>query len=209
MAAFDRSQDPARSTRGAILDAARREVAERGYNGASLRGVARRAGVDPSLVRHYFGSKSGLLTYAVRIDVDARELAEEVLRGKPNAIGRRTAKVVLDLWDDPRTAMMSLARLSGALSDEDVARSVREDFIAAFFGALAQKVSPDRPQLRASLAASQVVGIALLRYLVADPVLAGTTQRELVRLIGRTVQRYLTEPLPEDVSGDGTSYPPG
>lgn len=202
MAAFDRPQDETPSTRSVIVEVARREISERGYNGVSLRSVARRAGVDPSLVRHYFGSKNGLLIHAVRIDVDPRELAEEVLRGRPNAIGRRTAKVLLDLWDNPRTAMMSLARLSGSLSSEDVAASVRDEFIAAFFGALAEKVSPDHPRLRASLVGSQLIGLALLRYLVTDPALVECPQQELVRTLGRTVQRYLTEPLPEGVFGD-------
>src|SRR4051812_39458793 len=47
-------------TRGAIVTAALTEFGRRGYDGTTLRGVARAAGVDARLVHHYFEGKEDL-----------------------------------------------------------------------------------------------------------------------------------------------------
>ncbi|MEU7043577.1 TetR family transcriptional regulator [Streptomyces varsoviensis] len=49
-----------------ILRAARDELAEHGYGGSTVRGIADRAGVNTSLVHYYFGSREGVLTAALR-----------------------------------------------------------------------------------------------------------------------------------------------
>lgn len=200
-----RSQQPGPSTRQLLIEVAQREISERGYNGVSLRSIARRAEVDPSLVRHYFGSKQNLFARAVQLEIDPAELADEVLRGSPAAIGRRTVKALLNYWDNPRTAAMPLARLSASLNSEEVARLARDEFIDGFFTAVARKVSPDYPELRAALVASQLIAMALGRYLITDPVLAACSVQDLVRIYGQTVQRYLTGPLPVDATGRDAS----
>ncbi len=78
-------------TRAAILDAARRAFAERGYDLASIRAVAEVAGVDPALVRHYFGSKEGLFVAAMELPVDPTELVRMLLAGDREHIGERIA----------------------------------------------------------------------------------------------------------------------
>lgn len=197
----ENGQQSVPSTRQLLIEVAQREISERGYNGVSLRSIARRANVDPSLVRHYFGSKQSLLTQAVRLEIDPTTLAAEVLRGSDATVGRRTVKALLTQWDNPRTAPMSLTRLSGALNSEEVAQLTRDDFIGTFFGTITAQVSPDHPELRASLAATQLIGTALTRYLVKDPVIASCEQQDLIRILGRTIQRYFTEPLPVDATG--------
>jgi AcrR family transcriptional regulator len=201
----DRQAPP--STRQLLIEVAQREISEHGFNGVSLRRIARGADVDPSLVRHYFGSKQNLLAHAMQMEIDPQELAAEVLRGSPGAIGRRIVKKLLGYWDDPKTAPMSLAQLSATLNSEEVAQRTKDHFILALLGTIADAVSPDHHQLRASLAASQLVGLALNRYLVNDPVFAGCSQQDLVRIMGRTVQRYLTEPLPVEATGRDVAGP--
>jgi AcrR family transcriptional regulator len=191
------------STRELLLQVTQQEISEHGFNGVSLRSIARRADVDPSLVRHYFGSKQNLLAHAVRNEIDPRELADEVLRGTPRTVGRRVVKALLGYWDDPDTAPMLLAQLSATLNSETAARGAVEDFLLIFLGAVADAVSPDHRELRASLAASQMVALAFSRYLIKDPVLAACSQQDVVRIVGRTIQRYLTEPLPVDATGSG------
>ncbi|GFJ91629.1 TetR/AcrR family transcriptional regulator [Phytohabitans rumicis] len=87
------------------------------------------------------------------------------------------------------------ARLSASLTDQKVAEAMHDDFVAAFFGRLATEVSPDQPELRASLAASQVIGLAVSRYLVEEPTLVACSREELIRMLGRTIQHYLTADL--------------
>jgi AcrR family transcriptional regulator len=49
------------TARAKIRDAAFALIAEQGVRGATLRGIARAAGVSPSLVNHHYGSKQGVV----------------------------------------------------------------------------------------------------------------------------------------------------
>lgn len=192
---------PGGTTRRAILEIARREISEHGIDGVSIRNIARRAGVDPRLVRHYYGSKERLLLHAVQVQSDPVALAEQILRGSRRRLGRQVATTLLGHWDSPRTHVPYRARLSASLTSDDVAALMRDEFVSAFFGTLTAAVSPDRHELRAALAAAQVIGLSLCRYLVDDPELSARSQEELVRLMGRTIQHYLTAELTEAASG--------
>ena len=201
---------PVPSTRELLIDVAQQEIFDRGYYGASVRSIAQRAGVDPSLVRHYFGSKDKLLLQAVRVREDPRELAAQVLFGAPSGVGRRIVKFMLDFWEAVG-APKSLARMSASLNSRDMAELSRDAFLGPFFGTIAREVSPDRPELRAALAASQMMALALGRYLLNDPALSAASHQDLIRVVGRTVQRHLTEPLPPSVGvdADRTAPAPG
>src|SRR5947209_1528877 len=162
------SQETRPGTRERILAVAQREISERGIDGVSIRTVAKLAGVDPRLVRHYFGSRERLLLYAVQIGEDPYALARHVSEGSPRTLGRRTAKALLEHWDNPRLSMPYRARLSAALTNEEIGELMLDEFVTGFFGTLAKLHSPNKPELRAALAGAEVVGLALCRYLVAD-----------------------------------------
>jgi len=183
------------STWRLILDVARDEVCERGIDGFSIRNIARLAGIDPRLVRHYFGSKERLLRAAVQVEGEPRQAAQQLLGGSPRTIGRRTANLLLDHWDDPRTAMPYRARLAASLTNDDIAGLMRDEFISVFFEALAEEYSPDAPKLRAVLAATEVIGIAICRYLVEEPTITECDRAELARVLGRAIQHHLTAEL--------------
>ena len=51
-----------------ILDAARAEFGERGLEAATIRRIAQRADVDPSLVMQHYGSKAALFAIAIQLD---------------------------------------------------------------------------------------------------------------------------------------------
>jgi AcrR family transcriptional regulator len=186
---------PMQPMRRVLIDAAQQEILEHGYHGTSLRGVARRGGVDPSLVRHYFGSKDELLLHAVQVRVDPVQFANEILRGAPSGVGRRIVRFMLGFWEDPASPK-SLVRLLSTLNSEQIAELTRDEFVEPFFGAIAAAVSPDQPKLRAALAASQMLTLGLSRYGLREPTLAGTDHQELVRIVGRSLQNCLTGPLP-------------
>ncbi|MFI7601282.1 TetR family transcriptional regulator [Actinoplanes sp. NPDC049681] len=191
---------PMQPTRRMLIDAAQQEILERGYHGTSLRGVARRSGVDPSLVRHYFGSKDELLMQAVQGHIDPVEFAKEILRGAPGAVGSRIVRFMLGFWEDPASTK-SLVRLVSTLNSPQIADLMKDAFIVPFFGAIAAEVSPDRPELRAALAASQMMTLGLSRYVLGAPTLSRMERQELVRIVGRSLQRCLTGPLPEAKDG--------
>lgn len=188
-------------TRQLLLEAAKREISGHGYNDASLRNIARDADIDPSLVRHYFGSKQNLLIAAVSAEYDLAELVAEVLRGSRNTVGQRTVRAIIELWEAPATSSTLIARLAASLTSAEIADMVKTDVVVGFFGAIAEQVSPDHHQLRAELAAGHALAMGLAQYLVPGATLAGQDRTELATIVGKSVQHYLTEPLPAEVVG--------
>lgn len=181
-------------TRGAIAGAAREEFAERGYDGTSLRAVARRAGVDPALVHHYFDGKAALFAAAMDLPVSTDAIVAGILRGDPAGIGERLARAFLATWDDPANTPHIVAMLRAGTTHEAAGRMLREFLTAEVFGRVARAASPaDDPSvpLRAGLAAAQMIGVALLRYAAPHPPLADAPADEVARRLGPVLQRYL------------------
>ena len=78
-------------TREAILTAARRQFAELGYDRTSMRQVALEAGVDPTLVSHFHGSKQKLFLAVIELPFSPADVLPELLAGDPQEIGVRFA----------------------------------------------------------------------------------------------------------------------
>jgi AcrR family transcriptional regulator len=182
-------------TRGAILDAARASFAERGYDAVSIRAVAREAGVDPALVHRFYGSKEALFSAAMELPVTPSRLVEALLADGVEHLGERLVRTFLELFDRPDAFVPFLALIRGAVSNERAATMLREFIAREVLGRLAAAASPDRPELRASLAGSQIVGLAMARYVVGVPPLAGTDRETVVACVGPAIQRYLTGEL--------------
>ena len=183
-------------TRAAILDAARAAFAERGYDAVSVRAVAREARVDPALVHRFYGSKEELFVAAVALPVSPSQMVETLLAAGVDDLGERLVRTFLVLFDEAGAFAPFLALIRGAVSNERAAAMLREFLAREVLGRLAAAASPDRPALRASLAGSQVVGLAMARYVVGVPPLATTERETVVACVGPTIQRYLTGPLP-------------
>jgi len=185
-------------TRREVLDAARTEFAAKGYVGASVRGIARAAGVDPALVHHYFGSKEQVFVAAMALPIDPAAALPDVLDGDPDLVGERFARVFLGLWSDEAFREPMLALLRSATTGEQGAQMLREFVGSALLSRLAQGLDggPPSPEvtLRVAVAAAHLVGVALLRYVIRLPPMVAATEDELVALIGPTLQRYLRPP---------------
>jgi AcrR family transcriptional regulator len=181
-------------TRGAILAAARAEFAGRGYDGTTLRGIARAAGVDPRLVHHYFDGKEDIFVSALNFPARPAELVALVMSGPRATLGERLVGVFIGVWDSADGRERIVALLSGAVASEAAARMLREFVTRELLGRIAAALEMDRAELRASLAASHVVGLAMARIVLKIEPLASADPDELARIIGPTLQRYLTDP---------------
>src|SRR3954471_7295709 len=180
-------------TREAVLAAARAAFAERGFDGATIRGIAAAAGVDPALVHHYFGNKDKLFLAAVDAPADPGEFRPEVLAGGPDELGRNLLRMFLRVWDGPmRPAGLALVR--SAVGSEWTARLLREFLVARVLrrvmGTL--DLTDAERDARGSLVASQLVGLVMTRYVLRIEPLASAGADELVEAIAPTLQRYLT-----------------
>jgi AcrR family transcriptional regulator len=179
--------------RGAILDAARGQFAAKGYAGASVRGIARAAAVDPALVHHYFGSKDKVFVAAMELPVDPAEVLPGVLAGDPAELGERFVRMFLGLWSRPDFRAPLLGMLRSAFTSEQGATMLRE-FVGAELLARVAQAAGSRDPLRVEAAAAQLVGVAILRYVVRLEPIASAAEEDLVRLLAPTVQGYLGSP---------------
>jgi AcrR family transcriptional regulator len=182
----------ASGTRGAILDAARRAFAEQGYQRATIRGVAELAGVDPALVHHYFGTKQELFVAAVRLPVNPVEQLTTVLAAEPDQVGPRIVETFLSIWDHAAGQNPLLALIRSAVADEQAAALLREFITEEVLGPIAARLGSPDARLRATLVGSQLIGLAVARYIIRVEPLASTASAEVAAAVGPTVQRYLT-----------------
>ena len=179
-------------TREAILEAARRQFADHGFDGATIRGIAADAGVDPALVHHFYGTKEKLFVVAMRFPVVPSEVLPRVLAGAPDRIGEAAVRAVLAIWEARETRAQALALLRSAVTNERAATMLREFVTSTILGIIASAVRQEDAEYRASLAASQIVGLGIARYVIGLRPIVAASVDELVAAIGPTIQRYLT-----------------
>ncbi len=182
-------------TRAAILAAARTSFAGKGYAGTTIRGIASVAGVDAALVHHYFGTKDDLFVAALELPIDPREALAPALVGGPEGAGERVLRVFVGVWDDPRNTPVLVAFARSVL-DPSAEHLLSEGFLPVVLHPVGRALGLDRPDLRMSLVASQLIGIILGRYVLALEPLASLSADALVTTYAPTIQRYLTGDLP-------------
>jgi AcrR family transcriptional regulator len=179
-------------SRDAVLAAAKNRFAEDGYEKTTLRAIARDAHVDPSMVLYLFGSKADLFREALRLIIDP-DLLVAAMTADEGDIGSRLVAQYLRIWESPETATSMAAMLASATSNGDAQEAfrtfMREYVLTAVSGVIG---GDERARLRAMLAATNLVGTALMRYIIKVPPLATLPAEAVVRLIAPTVTRYLT-----------------
>ena len=181
-------------TRAQILASARRLFAEQGYERASMRAIARDAGVDPSLIVHYFGTKHGLLVETLRLPLDPAALMAGVAEAPPAARGELFVRVFVTAWEQPAVQEHFLALLRTAASHE-TAREVLQHALHDSIQPVVAALAVDQPARRSALVMSQMAGLTFTRYFLRMPEVVRLRPEDLVTDLGPTVQRYLTEPL--------------
>jgi len=189
----------ASGTRPAILDSARRQFADHGYAGATIRAIASGAGVDPALVHHYYGNKERLFAAAMELPIVPGETISEILSNvaqEPGqSVGEQMVRSALAMWERPDVQGAFRAQLRSALTSEQAAVTLREYIAEAILQPVATVASgtdPERTPFRAALVGSQMLGLALTRYMLQVGPIAAASPEELAAAIGPTIDRYLT-----------------
>lgn len=177
-------------TRAAILAAARSQFAARGLNGASLRSIAREAGVDASLISHYFGDKSQLLVATMQLPVNPVEKIAGVVAGGPDGMAERLLRTFLSAWDPHREVFSTLVRttLGGGDTEAPMLQLARSVLI----GKLLEVLEGDDRELRATLIASHIIGMATLRYVAELEPLADAPIEDVVATYAPSMQLLIS-----------------
>jgi AcrR family transcriptional regulator len=178
------------ATRAAILEAARRRFAAEGVRKATIRSIAADAAIDPSMVMRYYGSKEGLFAAAIDIDLGLPDLGA----ADPDTLGEVLIQQFLRLWEQPPGNDILLTLLRSAVTDDATADRFRHVFAEQVTPAVLRVGDPADADRRAGLIVSQLLGLALCRYVLRLPPVVAMTQPQLIADISPTIQRYLTTP---------------
>lgn len=176
-------------TRAAILAAARSQFAARGFNGASLRSIASEAGVDASLISHYFGDKAQLLVATLELPVNPIEKLNGVVAGGVDGMAERLLHTFLSAWDPHRDVFSAMVRTQFAGPPEQMpVPMIIRDVVAH---TIADALAGDDRDLRATLIGAQLFGMAMARYVLRLEPLADTAIDEVVSRYAPSLQRLM------------------
>lgn len=184
----DQTQRRSDATRAAILEAARRRFAADGFRKATIRAIAADAAIDPSMVMRYYGNKDGLFAAAVNVELALPDLGAV----DPAELGRVVVGRFLELWERPPQSETLQTLLRSALGDDEiVVNRIREVFAGQVMPAVLRLGDPADAPRRAGLVVTQLLGLALCRYVLRLPPVVALTHDQLITDIGGTIQRYL------------------
>lgn len=181
-------------TKAAILAAARERFGSAGFQGATIRGIAADAGVDPAMVMRYYGSKDKLFAAAAEFDLGV----PDVTALDPTQLGRSLVRHFLQRWQDD--ALVILLRSSA--TNSDAAQRMRDIFQAQIQPLAASLVPEAQAATRAGLVVTQILGMALCRFVLRLPPVVELSDDEVVEWLGPTIQRYLGAPEDDEAAGN-------
>ena len=178
-------------TRQVLVETARRMFAETGFDKTSVRDIAAGAGVDPALIRHYFGTKAELFRTTMGWPFEPAQVAARVIAGGRDEIGERLTRVFFEAWERPDSRAPLLAILRGAATHEESAALVREFIGGQLYRQMADELPGPNAELRIDLAMAQLLGIAYLRHILRVEPIASTPEEELVARVAPVVTAHL------------------
>ncbi|WP_112469101.1 TetR/AcrR family transcriptional regulator [Streptomyces triticisoli] len=188
-------REEAADTRDRILTVAREEFSEHGYEKTSVRGIAKAAGVDSALVHHYFGTKEQVFEAAVAvIFAPALNAPDALADAPPDDVGERLTRFFFGIWENPATRTPLLAVVRSALTNDTAAAVFRRLIASQLLRRIAGRLDLPDAELRAELAAAQLVGCAILRYVIRLEPLASADAEQIVARLAPVVQGHLTGP---------------
>ena len=167
------------ATRDEILRHALDQFAEQGYADTSVRGIAAAAGVDPSLVTHFYRSKQALFVEAIGLLGDLPERGQAMVTAGRQGLGRRLADTYLRLWEDPHAGPRLRALFRSVTTNKAAAQAVQSVLEARVLSAAAENLSPE-VVARFPLAMTQLAGVAIAKYVLEVRPLAAMSREELV-----------------------------
>jgi AcrR family transcriptional regulator len=177
-------------TRRTILEVARQGFATRGYEQTTIRAVAAQAGIDPSMVMRYFGSKAGLFAAASTTHLQVPDL-----RPVPHAErGEFMVRHFIERWEDSPSNDTLVILLRTAVTNDAVADQLHAQFENLVTRPIAE-LGGDQPERRGSLIGTQLLGLALCRYVLRLQPIASAAAADVINDIAPTVQFHLETPI--------------
>ena len=150
-------------TKARILAAAAAEFGEHGYEGTSIRSIARRAEVDPALVHHYFDDKAALVAEVVAVPLRPDRIVQGALEGPIDELGERLLRSVLTAWDSPAVRPAATVALRSAIGQGPVARMLHEFLRREIMHRLASRPATEPRSVRSMTLSTSDAGAPSIR----------------------------------------------
>jgi AcrR family transcriptional regulator len=182
-------------TREQIRLAAQKLFLERGYQGATMRAIAKEAGVDASLIVHFFGNKVGLFAESVEWPHDPEVEIPKLLKDGRSRVGHNLVGLLVRTWDKEGDRNPILTMVRAGMVEPEASRMLSDFLRERLYGPLFEALGSDRPDLRANLLATQMIGLGMIRYVERFEPLASAKPADVIAWIGPSAQRYLTGKL--------------
>ncbi|NNC12826.1 TetR/AcrR family transcriptional regulator [Planctomonas sp. JC2975] len=179
-------------SRKRILDAARTCFGEHGYDRTTVRTIAEAAGVDPSMVYYFFDTKARLFSVAMELPSNVPERLAAQLDTGTDGLGDCIVRQFLTIWDQEASVGPLLALMRSAPTDSASASMFVEFMEREIVARLRDQLQGDDAELRADLIASQLTGLALMRYVVRLEPLASAPADEIAVWMGAALQQYFS-----------------
>lgn len=162
-----------------ILEAAQIEFGEHGLEATTVRAIAQRAGVDPSLVIQHYGSKNALFTIAIQLRAeDTEDAVEHVL----DVLDLRLAEL------PPETRALVRSMLTAP-----EAKSAMKAFLDERVVNLARAVEGGDAELRAAFTVSSILGLTIARHFLELDALTGISEEQITKTLGPWVTAAINE----------------
>jgi AcrR family transcriptional regulator len=176
-------------TRERILGAARNLFGQRGYDATTVRAIAAEAGVSPAMLHHFFGSKEQVFVAALDLPINPATMVPRIVEGPRDQVGERLVRLLLEVWRQPDLRQSFLALLRSFTTHEDASRMLQQFLERAMLERVAGALGV--PPLRLATAASQAMGLAMVRFVIGLEPLASADEEEIVRLVAPVIQYYV------------------
>lgn len=191
-----RRRDP-EASRAAILEAAREVFTERGYAHATIREIARRAGVTHGLVMRHFGAKEQLLIEAL----PGPRVAAGVLPGDISTLPERLAAAFVAQTESANAGEHAVvALIRSAASGEEAAMPLYAAMERETTAAFRQVLGPDT-EVYADLVSSLLIGVMFARHIARTGFLSELTPDELVGYLVPAIGALLAPPITRAEAG--------
>ncbi|MDZ4392277.1 TetR family transcriptional regulator, partial [Cypionkella sp.] len=172
-----------------IVTAARLLFSRNGFDQTTVRDIAAEAGIDPALIVRYFGGKEALFIQAADIALELPDVSSI----DRSDIGLSLARHFLKMWEDGGSHGGLPVLLRSAASNEGAAERLREIFARQVVPVLRLILPEDRALERAAMISTQLLGVALCRYILKLPPLVAIPADRLAVLVGAAIQNLIVD----------------
>jgi AcrR family transcriptional regulator len=182
-------------SRKKILDVAREEFRDHGYDRATMRRIAQGAGCDSALVHHFFGTKEGLFAAAMAVPVEVDRLVGRLAERPRHTVGQDVARLLIEMWEPGPTRIVLLGLLRSSFCHDQAVTMIHDVLVRQTVEPMVRALGCADVELRSDLIAAHILGVAFARHVIESEPLASLSVDDLVRAVAPVMRHYLQDDL--------------